>query len=109
MEIIPKDCKLAEIWYWTNVIAIIEFKYKNKYGYEKIESDFHKIKKYQTVEDLTNTKYYVASIYNCDVDKEYFLDRRAKWAKNITQLNAFKENDDEMKFCIYDSIGEIKI
>ena len=83
--------------YFNDIISIIEFKYKNKHGYDTIIDDFYKMKTYKTYDELENCRFYVASIYYGENSKGKYLDNRSKWADDIIQLNAFME-DKEMIF-----------
>lgn len=93
------------------VVSVIEFKYKNQYAGGTIKDDFKKMKDYIYLSKFPKCRYYVASIHDCEHKRGTYLDKRSynNWANgSLTELNAFLEND-KMKFCIYDSKGEVNI
>ncbi len=96
----------------TDILAIVEFKYKGSYskGIESvIKSDVHKIKDYIQIGSL-NCQFYLAVIYETECWAINWLDKRQtnNWAsKRVTELDAGYING-EMVFKVnsYNGLNE---
>ncbi len=86
----------------TNILAVIEFKYKSGYtASNDVYDDYLKLRKY-TNKFKINSKLYMATIWEYEDKETCWEPEKNKWAKGrLTELNAsYYPGTNEMRFYI---------